>query len=271
MILNVGGNLVKIKNDKYYTPIELAEYCINKTYEVVGLENISEVIEPSAGCGNFSNLIKDCIAYDIEPESDNIIKQDFLQIETGYKKGRLIIGNPPYGEKLNLAQQFYRKAVDMGDYISFILPIGQFNNTNSLYQFDLIYSEDLGKHTYTDRNLHCCLNVYKRPAKGINKQKKIKLQDITIVRQDSKKYNEVLNYDIRMCYWGDGTAGKILKENDKYAAEYKIIINNKLLKDKIIDCLNNVNWHEELNKIAMLKIQQFHIHNILKKYIPEIN
>ena len=44
---------MKINNDKYYTPIDLANYCIDKVYEVVGEENISEVIEPSVGSGNF--------------------------------------------------------------------------------------------------------------------------------------------------------------------------------------------------------------------------
>ena len=28
----------KIENDKYYTPIELANYCIDKTIEIIGAE-----------------------------------------------------------------------------------------------------------------------------------------------------------------------------------------------------------------------------------------
>ena len=43
----------KIVNDKYYTPILLANHCWNQTLEVVGEENISEVIEPSCGDGAF--------------------------------------------------------------------------------------------------------------------------------------------------------------------------------------------------------------------------
>ena len=68
----------KIINDKYYTPIDLAKYCIDKTYEIIGKENITEIIEPSAGNGSFSNQLN-CIAYDIEPECDGIIKQDFYK------------------------------------------------------------------------------------------------------------------------------------------------------------------------------------------------
>ena len=262
----------RICNDKYYTPPTLAKHCIAKAFEVITTENITEIIEPSAGNGSFSNQIKNCIAYDIDPEHSSIIEQDFLSLNIDYKKGRLIIGNPPFGEHMNLAQKFFKHAVKMCDYIAFILPISQLNNQSSLYEFDLIHSEDLGKHIYTDRDLHCCFNIYKRPQNGkLNKRKVAKLKDIKIVRQDSKKYGEVKNYDLRMCYWGDGSAGKILKHDEKYSAEYKIIVLNDELKDKVVECLSNVNWHKELNKIAMLKIQQFHIHNVLKKYIPEIN
>ena len=44
-------NIAKILNDKYYTSPELAEYCVKKTEEIIGRENITEYIEPSAGSG----------------------------------------------------------------------------------------------------------------------------------------------------------------------------------------------------------------------------
>ena len=64
---------MKIENDKYYTPIVLANELILKTYEVLISENITEIIEPSAGNGSFSSQLN-CIAYDIEPENKDIIK-----------------------------------------------------------------------------------------------------------------------------------------------------------------------------------------------------
>lgn len=42
---------MKIKNDKYYTPKDLAKYLINKTIEIIGTNNITDIIEPSAGNG----------------------------------------------------------------------------------------------------------------------------------------------------------------------------------------------------------------------------
>lgn len=261
--------MAKIDNDKYYTPIDLATYCINKTYEIIGQDNISEIIEPSAGNGSFSNQLN-CIAYDLIPEGDNIIQQDYLTLDLPYKQNRLIIGNPPYGRCLSLAQKFYKKSVELGDYIAFILPISQLNNSNSMYEFDLIHSEDLSSRDYSGVKLHCCFNIYKRNPNGLNKPKTKKLKDISIIRQDSKGYTDK-PYDIRMCYWGNGSAGKILKEDEHYSAEYKIQIHNNKLKDKIIEVLHKVNWKEELNHIAMLKIQQFHICELLKREIEEIN
>lgn len=264
--------MAKIENDKYYTPEKLSKYCIDKTYEIIGDLNISDIIEPSAGDGSFSKQMFFCTAYDIEPEHKGIIKQDFLKLDIPYKKGRLIIGNPPYGPKMHLVVKFFKKSVELGDYISFILPISQLNNNASLFEFDLIYSEDLGLQYYTDRKIHCCFNIYKRNENGLHKKPKFEMNDITIVRDAKKDYNNIQDYDIRMCYWGSGSAGKILSKDDKrYAGEYKIKINNEKLKDRIIEVLSNTDWKKELKTIAMLKIKQFHIYNILKREIPEIS
>ena len=168
-----------------------------------------------------------------------------------------------------MAQKFFKKSIEIGDYVVFILPISQLNNIQSMYEFDLVYSEDLGKRIYTDRELHCCLNIYRRPNETLNKKPQTKLKDISIYRQDSNGY-ENKDFDIRMCYWGDGTAGKILKDDEHYSAEYKIKIHNDNLKQQIINTLQFFNWKMFLNCVAMRKIQQFHIVSVLKEQIPEI-
>lgn len=269
-------NSNKLELDKYYTSYDDMQYCVNKSWDVLkenGYE-ISEFLEPSAGTGVFSNYIAtsglDVVAIDIAPEGENIIQADYLEYQLEYVKGRCVIGNPPYGNRLSLANKFFKKSIEICDYIVFILPISQLNNTQTLYQFDLLYSEDLGELLFSgDRRVHCCLNVYVRPKNGLNKRKTTKLKDITIVRQDSKKYND-FEYDIRMCYWGDATAGKILKEGESYSGEYKIKIHNDNLKEEIIKVLSNINWKSELNSTAMCRIKQYHIMDMLKKNIKDI-
>ena len=270
-----GSN--KLNLDQYYTNEADMKYCVNKTLDILqenGYE-VSEFLEPSAGKGVFVNYLyttgKNVIALDIEPKVENIIQADYLTYKLEYKKGRLTIGNPPYGSRLSLAKKFYKKSIEVGDYISFILPISQLNNPEFMYEFDLLHSENLGELTFSgDRKVKCCLNVYVRPEKGLNKKSKNKLKDVEIIRQDSKKYSN-FEYDIRMCYWGDSTAGKILKDGENYSGEYKIKIHNEDLKDKIIDVLTNTDWKKELNSTAMCRIKQYHIIDVLKRSIPEIN
>jgi len=61
--------MAKIKNDKYYTPSGLAKYCVEKTKEVIGEENITEWIEPSGGNGVFLDYLpQGTYSCDIEPE-----------------------------------------------------------------------------------------------------------------------------------------------------------------------------------------------------------
>lgn len=269
-------NSNKLDFDQYYTPYNVMEYCVNKsiaTIESLGFE-ISEFLEPSAGEGIFSDYLckrgLNVIAMDIEPKNNYIIKQDYLTCNLKYKPKRFIIGNPPYGSTLNLARKFYNKSCELGDYISFILPISQLNNTQHLYKFDLIHSEDLGKVKFSNkRYVHCCLNIYARPKKGVNKKKINKLKDIDIIRKDSKKYKD-MDYDIRICRWGD-SAGKILTEDEHYTGEYKIKINNMELKNEIIAVFNKVNWKDEINSTVTCCIYKYHIIDILKKYIPDIS
>ena len=88
-------------------------------------------------------------------------------------------------------------------------------------------------------------------------------------RLDLPGYKD-FDYDIRMCYWGDATAGKILSDGEKYSGEYKIKIHNKDIKYKVIEILSSINWKEELNSTAMCRIKQYHIVDVLKKHIPTI-
>ena len=269
-----GSN--KLHLDQYYTPTHISKYCIDTTLNVLGEHNyeVDYLIEPSSGDGAFSDILLeegyDVTSIDLEPKKDYMLQGDFITHPFAYFPNTLIIGNPPYGTRLSLAKKFYKKATEIGDYISFILPISQLNNTEFLYEFNLIYSEDLGEIMFSgNRKVHCCLNIYTRPINGINKKSSIKLKDIQIIRQDSKKY-DTFEYDIRMCYWGNATAGKILNENEHYSGEYKIKIHNEVLKPQIIKVLSSVDWKTELNSTAMCRIKQYHIFSVLKKYIKDI-
>jgi hypothetical protein len=262
--------IAKINNDKYYTPPDLAKYIVTKTKEIIGEENITEYIEPSAGAGVFLDYLdKPYLAYDIEPENDRIIKQDYLELDLPYKKGRCIIGNPPYGSRNTLSVKFYKKSIQIGDYIAFILPISQLNNNQQMYEFDLIYSENLGLRIYSDRKIHCCFNIYKRPRDKFNKKPNYKLQDVEVKEyRRNGTYAKPEQYDFGMCTWG--ALGKEVEYVGQYAQENYFIIKNKKYKNKIIELCRNTNWKELNPYTATPKIQTWRIYKYLKEQIPEI-
>jgi hypothetical protein len=83
-------------------------------------------IEPSAGDGAFINSIKSTfkhyVFYDISPEHDDILQQDYLNLTIPPNKRIHVIGNPPFGRQSSLAIKFIKKSTSFCNSLSFILP-----------------------------------------------------------------------------------------------------------------------------------------------------
>lgn len=263
--------MAKINLDKYYTSKELAKYCIDKTLEVIGENNISEIIEPSAGNGAFSLQIPNCIAYDLEPEHESIIKQDFLKLELQHKKDRLFIGNPPFGSRNTLSVKFYKKSITMGDFVAFILPVSQYNNNQQMYEFDLIHSEVLPLIEYSGQKLLCCFNIYSSKS-GINtKPINYKLNDVEIMEwRRGGSYKIPKQYDLGICSWG-ASIGKEIKHQGQFALENYLIVNNKQYKEDILNLMKSVDWCKLYPNIATPRLGQWKIYKYLKEQLPHLN
>ena len=257
-------NSNKLHLDKYFTSDELAKYCVDKTKDIIGKD--IKFLEPSAGNGVFLKYLpKETIAYDIEPECENIIQADFLELESPYDENLCIIGNPPYGSRLNLALAFCNKSFELAEYVSFILPISQLNNNQSIYKYDLIYSEDLGKREYSDRKVHCCLNIYKKPiGKRYNEKINYKNSEIIEIREviingNPKRNRELgdFEYDLAICAWG-ASIGKECSVGD-FAKTFYIKIkdfeNIEYYKNLII----NAKWQELYPMTATPNLLQWQV------------
>ena len=108
---------LKIEHDKYYTPYHVVKEVVNT---VKGLDlPISNIIEPSAGNGAFIEALSNAFPttevdyYDLHPEHNLIKEQNFLALDVPYQKDRLIIGNPPFGNRNSLSVKFYKKAITL--------------------------------------------------------------------------------------------------------------------------------------------------------------
>jgi len=266
----------KIKHDKYYTPSRIARSVIDIAVRTIGKENITEFIEPSAGNGVFLNHLPDtAVAYDIEPEDDRIIKQDYLELELDYKAGRVVIGNPPFGNRNNLARKFCNKSFEIAEYVAFIMPISQLNNTQSIYKYDLIYSESLGDVYFVDRTIHVCFNIYKRPIddnfnKKINYKKvcskKIEIKEVRRIKGRNKNSDVDVGdfeYDIGICAWGANIGG--ICEPKEYAKSFFIKIKDKNNYDKILELIKSADWSKLYPMTTTPNLLQWHVY----KYISD--
>lgn len=116
------------EKDQFYTPDATAKYCYSKFLEVLTKYEDTEkdyiFIEPSAGNGSFLKIlpIGKRIGLDIEPNFNEIKKQDYLDWKPADSKKYVVIGNPPFGLRGQLALKFINHSSKFADYVSFILP-----------------------------------------------------------------------------------------------------------------------------------------------------
>ena len=119
------------QKDQFYTNEKISKYCYNKTLSILNDLDIDTedyiFVEPSAWCCNFYNVLpkEKRIWIDIEPKweaSNKLIKINFLDFNPGKSKKCIVIWNPPFGLRWNLALRFINHSYDFADIVAFILP-----------------------------------------------------------------------------------------------------------------------------------------------------
>ena len=165
--------------DKYYTNDIVVELCLNfvKKYIQINIDDL--IVEPSAGNGSFITGIKSLTNnfkfYDLEPDNDEIIKQDYLLynhdiIKNAFSKIH-IIGNPPFGRQSSLAIKFIKKSCDYCDSVSFILP--KSFKKDSLkkafpLKFHLIFEIDLPNKSFLvdgiEHDVPCIFQIWEKKS-----------------------------------------------------------------------------------------------------------
>lgn len=104
--------------EQFYTHPDIAKSCL----ALIPKSDNYVWVEPSAGTGSFSSLVENCIAMDIDPKDEKILKQDFLEWNPTPGTKYIVFGNPPFGKQSSLAKKFIRHACSFADIIAFILP-----------------------------------------------------------------------------------------------------------------------------------------------------
>ena len=164
--------------DKFYTHPDIAKKFVDIIDNIFPLKNFDLILEPSAGNGNILQYLpENSIGLDIEPEAENIIKQDFFEYQSPYDPifnniKIACIGNPPFGSGyLNpLAKAFFNHAATFSDLIAFIVPAKWNSSWKVQFQLDknfgLYYSEVLPKNSFLldekPYNVPCCMQIWSK-------------------------------------------------------------------------------------------------------------
>jgi hypothetical protein len=181
------------EKDQFFTPIKTSKYCYSKFLEIISQygddKNSYHFIEPSAGNGVFLKLLpkKRREGFDIEPKNNEIKKQDFLEWKpSDPDKKYVVIGNPPFGLRGQLALKFINHASGFSEYVCFILPQlfesdGKGVPRKRVKDLNLVYSEKLHTHFETpegkDIKVECIFQVWSKVHKN---------DFYTIKKKDSK-------------------------------------------------------------------------------------
>ena len=164
--------------DKFYTHPDIAKRFVDIIDNIFPLKNFDLILEPSAGNGNILQYLpENSIGLDIEPEAENIIKQDFFEYQSPYDPifnniKIACIGNPPFGSGyMNpLAKAFFNHAATFSDLIAFIVPAKWNSSWKVQFQLDknfgLYYSEVLPKNSFLldekPYNVPCCMQIWSK-------------------------------------------------------------------------------------------------------------
>jgi len=134
-----------INTDKYYTPLDECIRLVEILYENEFFTNKTDIIEPSAGSGNFVkalellkskyNLTFNIHAYDLEPEAQDglitpIIQSDFFKVNLKQFNSETtgVVGNPPFGKSSSLLKKFIKYSTLNINNVAFIGNGESFNN-----------------------------------------------------------------------------------------------------------------------------------------------
>ena len=266
--------------DKFYTKDSVVEICVGKIKELIEVNDNDLLIEPSAGNGAFIKCMKqlssNCLFYDIEPEHDDITKQDYLELdETILDKTILdiskrvhVIGNPPFGRQSSLAIKFIKKSAKFCDSISFILPRSFMKESMTRHfpkNFHLRCEIKLDDKSFCvngeDYGVPCVFQIWEKD----DKERNIKCKQQPLFFQFVKRDN---NPDISFRRVGinagsiekiernEGKKNKNIKHKDKSEQSHYFIKFNTQQDEAVYDQLSSLNFDCKNNTVGPKSISK---------------
>lgn len=234
--------------DKYYTKENIVNDCISIIKTKIEINKDDLIIEPSCGNGAFISGIKlltdNYKFYDLEPENEEIEKQDYLALQNPSCNKKIhIIGNPPFGRQSSLAVKFMKKSCEYCDSISFILPKSfkkdSIKNKIPL-NFSCIFEYDLPDNSFVvnkkEYDVPCVLQIWKKTEILRPVIEKVLPVNFIFVKKENEPHISVR----RVGYYSGKIDKNIIDKNIE--THYFIKFTNDLSIDKNIELLKNISF-----------------------------
>jgi hypothetical protein len=254
--------------DKFYTKSEIAKECIDEFRNIIETSDDDIYIEPSAGNGSFSKWMSEIFmnvkSYDIEPENENIIQQDFLNLNTEQFESKKvhIIGNPPFGRQSKTAKSFIQKCCKFADSISFVLP-KSFKKNSFQKAFDpyfhLIFEKDLPSYSFQVGNeshdVPCIFQIWQKKSEKRKTPKNVEPKFFQFVKKEENP-----DFSFRRVGVYAGKLDSSIKDKS-IQSHYFIQLNPQVDKNLLIEKYkeikfehNNTVGPKSISKQEMIKI-----------------
>jgi predicted RNA methylase len=240
--------------DQYYTKEDVAYKCLD-SINIDYINTFDIVIEPSAGTGNFIDAFKKKFpdykgvlsAYDIDPKTENIKKQDYLKLDTTEFKDKkvFVFGNPPFGQNSTLAKKFIKKSCEYATVIAFILS-SSFKKESMNKVFDsyfwLIQEVEIEEDAFIvddkSHNVDCIFQVWEKRDKkrNLKVKKRINSTKFKYIKVDEKP-----DFSFRRVGAKAGTASLDLTVSAQ--SNHFIKLNNPVDDiNELIAKINKIDW-----------------------------
>jgi len=173
--IDVDYSMLTAKDkNQFYTSKHTAKHCYEVFNDLIKSygDNPDEYlfVEPSVGNGNFYQYFPEDrrIGIDIETDMKGAIISDYLNWQPESDKKYLVLGNPPFGLRSNLALRFLNHS-NYADYVGFILPQifdseGKGSTKNRVLGLNLIYSAPIKPDFYypdgTEVKVNCIFQIW---------------------------------------------------------------------------------------------------------------
>lgn len=275
-IRNQSSGLKRNTIDKYYTKDTIVEKCIDliKNNIIISKED-DLIIEPSSGNGAFIDLIKtmsnNSKFYDLEPENDEIIQQDYLEfnynnLQKEYKKIH-IIGNPPFGRQSSLAIKFIKKSCEFCNSISFILPKSfkkESMKSKFPLNFHLVHEWDLPDNSFlvndVEYTVPCVFQIWEKITECRIKPEKVEPINFIFVKKTDNPHISFRRVGVN--------AGVISRDIEikSEQSHYFITFTNNNIVDENIEQLKNIIFETD-NTVGPRSISKQELIKQFNKYL----